>query len=103
MNGGASRGAWLHTTTPPVPGTGRGQVGEVGAVDAVVRVLGGGAVVAPDAVLRGVDAGGVGDRAGYPSWPAGTTWLDWFMFGAPHENFYEGSVLYDDVKLGVWP
>jgi hypothetical protein len=27
---------------------------------------------------------------------------DWFMFGDPHENFYLGSVLYDDVRLEVW-
>lgn len=43
----------------------------------------------------------------YPSvgteyWPVGGTWPDWFIFGDPHENFYEGSVLYDDVKLEVW-
>jgi len=39
---------------------------------------------------------------GNPLWPAGTSWPDWFMFGDPHVNFYEGSVLYDDVKLEVW-
>jgi hypothetical protein len=38
----------------------------------------------------------------YPYWPADGTWPDWFMFGDPHENFYQGSVLYDDVQLEVW-
>jgi hypothetical protein len=36
-----------------------------------------------------------------PNWPAGASWPDWFMFGDPHENFYEGDVLYDDVKLEI--
>jgi len=35
----------------------------------------------------------------YPYWPADGTWPYWFMFGDPHENFYAGSVLYDDVQL----
>jgi hypothetical protein len=35
-------------------------------------------------------------------WPADGSWPDWFMFGDPHENFYEGSVLYDDVTLETW-
>lgn len=39
---------------------------------------------------------------GYPQWPAEGSWPDWFMFGDPHENFYRGSVLYDDVQLEVW-
>ena len=39
-----------------------------------------------------IDGGGV-FHAGGPSW---------FMFGDPHENFYVGSVLYDDVRLEVW-
>jgi hypothetical protein len=38
----------------------------------------------------------------YPYWPADGAWPDWFMFGDPHENFYMGSVLYDDVQLEVW-
>jgi hypothetical protein len=38
---------------------------------------------------------------GYPYWPADGSWPDWFMFGDPHENFYMGSVLYDDVRLEV--
>lgn len=38
---------------------------------------------------------------GYPLWPEGQSWPDYFMFGDPHENFYEGSVYYDDVTLEV--
>jgi hypothetical protein len=37
-----------------------------------------------------------------PYWPADGNWPDWFMLGDPHENFYMGSVLYDDVQLEVW-
>jgi hypothetical protein len=40
--------------------------------------------------------------ASFPNWPAGVTWPDWFMFGDPHTNYYEGDVLYDDVRLEVW-
>lgn len=39
---------------------------------------------------------------GNPAWPADGSWPDWFMFGDPHENFYRGSVLYDDVQLEVF-
>ena len=39
---------------------------------------------------------------GYPLWPADGTWPDWFMFGDPHNNYYEGQVFYDDVQLEVW-
>jgi hypothetical protein len=42
------------------------------------------------------------DDPGAAAWPAGATWPDWLMFGDPHENFYAGEVLYDDVKLEVW-
>lgn len=38
----------------------------------------------------------------YPNWPAGQSYPDYFMFGEPHENFYEGFVHYDDVVLEVW-
>ena len=38
----------------------------------------------------------------FPRWPAGGAWPDWFMFGDPHVNYYEGEVLYDDVVLEVW-
>ncbi len=40
--------------------------------------------------------------AAFPHWPAQKGWDDWFMFGDPHSNFYEGQVLYDDVTLEVW-
>jgi hypothetical protein len=40
--------------------------------------------------------------ADHPYWPADGAWPDWFMLGDPHENFYRGSVLYDDVQLEVW-
>ncbi|MBI5545978.1 MAG: hypothetical protein HY901_18970 [Deltaproteobacteria bacterium] len=36
-----------------------------------------------------------------PFWPPDASWPDWFMFGDPHNNFYEGEVLYDDVTLEV--
>jgi hypothetical protein len=39
---------------------------------------------------------------GSPLWPAGGTWPDWFMFGDPHVNYYEGEVFYDDVVLATW-
>jgi hypothetical protein len=38
----------------------------------------------------------------FPSWPKTGAWPDWFMFGDPHTNFYEGEVFYDDVRLEVW-
>jgi hypothetical protein len=38
----------------------------------------------------------------FPFWPEGKAWPDYFMFGEPHANFYEGYVYYDDVKLEVW-
>ena len=37
-----------------------------------------------------------------PRWPAGRGWPDYFFFGDPHNNFYEGQVFYDDVRLEVW-
>ncbi len=40
--------------------------------------------------------------AAFPHWPQGQGWPDYFMFGDPHTNFYEGEVLYDDVTLEVW-
>jgi hypothetical protein len=39
---------------------------------------------------------------GFPKWPASGAWPDYFMFGDPHANFYEGKVYYDDVKLEIW-
>jgi hypothetical protein len=38
----------------------------------------------------------------YPRWPSGVGYPDYFMFGEPHENYYEGTVYYDDVRLEVW-
>lgn len=32
-------------------------------------------------------------------WPANGAWPDYFMFGDPHTNYYEGEVYYDDVRL----
>jgi hypothetical protein len=40
--------------------------------------------------------------AEHPRWATGGVWPDWFMFGDPHANYYEGEVLYDDVTLEVW-
>jgi hypothetical protein len=37
-----------------------------------------------------------------PAWPRGASFPDWFMFGDPHNNYYEGSVYYDDIKLETW-
>ncbi|MBK8479563.1 MAG: hypothetical protein IPL40_00055 [Proteobacteria bacterium] len=44
------------------------------------------------------------DAASWPAvtgavWPAGVGWPDYFMFGDPHTNYYEGEVYYDDVRL----
>ena len=39
---------------------------------------------------------------GRPHWPQGSAYPDYFMFGDPHNNFYEGTVYYDDVKLETW-
>ena len=33
---------------------------------------------------------------------AGAGVPDFFMFGDPHNNYYRGSVYYDDIKLEVW-
>lgn len=33
---------------------------------------------------------------------AGAGIPDFFMFGDPHNNYYQGSVYYDDVKLETW-
>lgn len=35
-------------------------------------------------------------------WPAGQGWPDYFMFGDPHANYYEGQAHYDDIRLEVW-
>lgn len=38
----------------------------------------------------------------FPHWPAGKGWPDYFMLGDPHNNYYEGSVYYDDIRLETW-
>ena len=35
----------------------------------------------------------------HPRWPEGGAWPDYFMIGQPHNNFYEGTVYYDDIRL----
>jgi hypothetical protein len=35
----------------------------------------------------------------FPSWPINSAYPDYFMIGEPHINYYEGSVLIDDIKL----
>ena len=40
--------------------------------------------------------------AGFPLWPANQGWPEYFMFGDPHSNYYEGQVHYDDLKLEIW-
>ena len=58
---------------------------------------------AADDASRCVDEGHLPSLdSSFPNWPAGGTWPDWFMFGDPHTNYYEGDVLYDDVRLEVW-
>jgi hypothetical protein len=39
---------------------------------------------------------------GFPLWPAAKGWPEYFMFGDPHSNYYEGQVDVDEVKLEVW-
>ena len=35
----------------------------------------------------------------YETWPEGSAYPDFFFFGDPHINYYEGTAFYDDVKL----
>ncbi len=35
----------------------------------------------------------------YDTWPANSKYPDYFFFGDPHINFYEGTANYDDVKF----
>lgn len=51
---------------------------------------------------RCVDTGAFPDTGGEARWPVGGSWPDWFVFGDPHANFYEGHVLYDDLVLEEW-
>jgi len=37
----------------------------------------------------------------FDTWPPGSAYPDYFFFGDPHINYYEGSAVYDDVKLYV--
>ena len=37
----------------------------------------------------------------YDTWPANTIYPDYFFFGDPHINFYEGTAQYDDLKLWI--
>jgi len=39
----------------------------------------------------------------YQTWPEGSSYPDYFFFGDPHINYYEGSAEYDDLKLYVRP
>lgn len=51
------------------------------------------------AASRCVDEGAFPETGGAARWPAGAAWPDWFMFGDPHANYYEGQVLYDDLVV----
>lgn len=55
---------------------------------------------ARDACLDELPLAGAGSPA--PQWPATGAWPDWFFFGDPHTNYYEGTVYYDDVRLETW-
>jgi hypothetical protein len=35
------------------------------------------------------------------TWPSGSAYPDYFLFGDPHINFYEGSAEFDDLDLYV--
>ncbi len=37
----------------------------------------------------------------YHTWPKDTGYPDYFLFGDPHINYYEGSARFDDLKLYV--
>lgn len=37
----------------------------------------------------------------FTAWPNGSAYPEYFMFGEPHINYYEGSVLIDDISLEV--
>jgi hypothetical protein len=36
------------------------------------------------------------------AYQAGAGIPDFFMFGDPHNNYYQGSIYYDDIKLETW-
>lgn len=37
--------------------------------------------------------------AEHHTWPAGSAYPDYFLFGDPHINFYEGTAVFDDLDL----
>ncbi|ASP47995.1 hypothetical protein [Cognaticolwellia beringensis] len=37
----------------------------------------------------------------FTAWPSGSAYPEYFMFGEPHINYYEGSVLVDDITFEV--
>jgi hypothetical protein len=37
----------------------------------------------------------------FSSWPENSAYPEYFMLGEPHINYYEGSVLVDDIKLEI--
>jgi hypothetical protein len=37
----------------------------------------------------------------YETWPEGSAYPDYFFFGDPHINYYEGTAEFDDLKLYV--
>lgn len=39
------------------------------------------------------------DGKEYSTWPEGSAYPDYFFFGDPHINFYEGTAEYDDLKV----
>lgn len=73
-------------------------------IDAAARCVYHYPVDAAEAAAAGrcADEGAFPSTPGAPRWPAGGAWPDWFMFGDPHANYYEGQVLYDDVVLEEW-
>jgi hypothetical protein len=40
--------------------------------------------------------------ADWDAWDGDGGWPDYFFFGDPHVNYYEGEVHYDDIRLEVW-
>jgi len=39
------------------------------------------------------------NKASFETWPTGSAYPDYFFFGDPHINYYEGTAEFDDVKL----
>ena len=37
----------------------------------------------------------------FEAWPINSAYPEYFMLGEPHINYYEGSVLIDDISLEV--